>query len=329
MIDIYNEVAYVKDVLEKGISDNWKRETALLARYYKKSGMKKSEIKKLIKQECSAKGKKIYYDPIRHFRDIDSIVEREWKKDIPFRQIDKVEFSKEVLDWFMNLESSYVVSDDEVATLKTKRPKLTIKNQVINWQRTKYLFTLFIWTKIQENYLDTPDMHYLRKHTAKFRQDADLKKSFNLSHERNLMYDLGLLNVNFGLGIKAVFIENDVFKIPVTDENRITISGDDLYSCGYWLEKQKMGTFICQTCGKEIAHYSNSKQEKGRKYCKECLNHKNVIRTFTCVDCGEQVITSSLGTKACRCDDCNEVYKRKKQAEYKRIQRARAKNIAE
>lgn len=326
MIDIYNELEYVNNVLKNGISVNWERESALLARYYKQNGMKKSEIKKLLKKECAKKSREIFYNELIHFRKIDSIVEREWKKNIPFREISNVELSKEVLDWFLALEDTFILTDEQVKELKNKRPKLTIKNKVMNRQRVKYLFTLYIWTKIQANYLDTPEMHYLKKHYSKFRSDADLKSSFSMPNERNLMYDLGLIDVNFGLGIRLTFPEKyEVFNIPITEENKITLSGEDLYNCGYWLEKQKMGTFVCQTCGKVVAHYSDAKQEKGRKYCKECLNHKNRVRVFECVDCGEKVMTSSNDTKGCRCFNCNEKYRRDKQREYKRIQRARNK----
>ena len=163
----------------------------------------------------------------------------------------------------------------------------------MNWQRTKYLFTLYIWTKVQEHYLDKPNMHYLKQYYKRFKEDADLKTSFNMQRERDLLYDLGYIYVNFALGIDATFIrDNDVFRTPITDKNKVVLKGEDLYKCGYWLEKQKMGSFICQNCGKEFAHYSKNKQEMGRKYCKECseiVRHNNnnlVTKEITCVDCG-------------------------------------------
>ena len=103
-------------------------------------------------------------------------------------------------------------------------------------------------------------MHYLRGYEKKFKENADLNSSFNLKNERNLLFDLGYININHALGIDAIFMNNDVFKIPVTDENRIVLSGEDLYNCGYWLEKQKYGYYVCQNCGKEVLKKNKGKQ---------------------------------------------------------------------
>ena len=237
---------------------------------------------------------------------------------------------REVVDWFLNLEESVTLTDEEVATLKQKRPKVTIKNNVINWQRTKYLFTLYVWTKIQENYLDRPNMHYLKQYYKRFKEDADLKTSFNMQRERDLLFDLGYIYINYALGIDATFIkDNNVFQTPITDKNRVVLKGGDLYKCGYWLEKQKMGSFICQHCGKEFAHYSKTKQEKGRKYCKECAKNivnkrKNIeYNIIKCIDCDIEVKVDKLDHKTCRCFDCQE--KRDSELHRIRSQKYRAK----
>ena len=233
---------------------------------------------------------------------------------------------REVVDWFLNLEDSVVLTDEEVATLKQKRPKVTIKNNVINWQRTKYLFTLYVWTKIQENYLDRPNMHYLKQYYKRFKEDADLKASFNMQRERDLLFDLGYIYINYALGIDATFIkDNDVFQTPITDNNRVVLKGEDLYKCGYWLEKQKMGSFICQHCGKEFAHYTRSSKEKTRKYCKECainiVNKRTNIeyKIIKCIDCGMEVKISKYDTSTYRCEDCQQNYVRKKDRERKKF----------
>ena len=162
-------------------------------------------------------------------------------------------------------------------------------------------------------------MHYLKKYNKRFKHDANLKTSFNLTQERNLLYDLGFINVNYALGIDASFIKKyDVFNTPITDKNRIIIKGSqdegegDLFNCGYWLEKQKMGSFVCQNCGKEFAHYTHSFKEQSRKYCKECaniighnLNPYN--KTQICIDCGKEFDINPLQSKTIRCFNCQEI----------------------
>jgi hypothetical protein len=117
-------------------------------------------------------------------------------------------------------------------------------------------------------------MHYLRSYQKKFKEDANLNTAFNMQNERNLLYDLGLININYGLGIDVKFMRDyEVFKIPVTDKNKVIIKGKDLYNCGYWLEKQKNGSFICENCGNEFAYSGKLKKHKTgrpRKYCLEC-----------------------------------------------------------
>ena len=47
MIDIYDEMGYIKEVLEHGLSnDSWVKDCSLLAKYYRDEGYKKSEVKK-------------------------------------------------------------------------------------------------------------------------------------------------------------------------------------------------------------------------------------------------------------------------------------------
>lgn len=331
MIDIYDEVGYIKNILVSGISEKWERDAILLSRFYKQQGLKKSEIKERIKEKCE-KSKKFSYNHLVNFKRLNSIIDKAWKKEVPLREIKDIEIAQEVVDWFLGLEDMMTLSDEQVEEFKVKRPKIVIKNnKPINWARTKYLFTLYIWTKVQEHYLDKPYMHYLKKYNSRFKEDADLKSSFNMQHERDFLFDLGFIDINYALGINATFIEKyDVFKTPVTDKNRVIIStGEigqgDLYRCGYWLEKQKMGSFICQNCGREFAHYTTSKKEKSRKYCKECSDlirngvHSDKTRTFICIDCGKEVVVSNKNQKSVRCYQCQHKTRMQKDLERKRV----------
>ena len=49
MIDIYDEVGYIKEILENGLSYKWERDALLLCKYYKISGVKKSDCKNILK----------------------------------------------------------------------------------------------------------------------------------------------------------------------------------------------------------------------------------------------------------------------------------------
>ena len=330
MIDIYDEVGYIKTVLQDGLSEKWERDATLLTRYYKSQGEKKSEVKKKLKEKCEH-SRNFVYQPYVMYKRLNKVIDNAWKKEIPLREIREIVIPREVVDWFLNLEESVVLTDEQVQELKKKRPKVTIKNHVMNWQRTKYLFTLYIWTKVQEHYLDKPNMHYLKQYYKRFKEDADLKTSFNMQRERDLLYDLGYIYVNFALGIDATFIrDNDVFRTSINDKNKVVLKGEDLYKCGYWLEKQKMGSFICQNCKKEFAHYSKSPREMARKYCKDCAGkvNKNYSNDKPrnakeekrlCIDCGKEcVIFSKKDFKTCRCPECQEKHTRERKRLYMR-----------
>lgn len=321
MIDIYDELGYIKNVLSDGLSQKWERDATLLTRYYKMDGIKKSEAKKRIQQKCEEAAHRennpITYNHLVSYKRLNKIVDGAWKKDTTLRAIHGVTISKEVVDWFLNLETNTSLTDEEVAKYKKRRPNITIKkNNPMNWNRVKYLFTLYIWTKIQENYLDRPQMHYLKKFYKRFKEDAKLPASFSMQKERDFLYDLGYIDINYALGIETSFIEKyDVFKIPVTEENGVFIpTGEppegDLYNPGYWLEKQKMGSFTCQCCGKEFAYNSTGKNAHKQKYCKECANkvgHGKIgedTKTIFCIDCGIEVSINKRDGQTCRCAIC-------------------------
>jgi len=328
MIDIYDELGYIKNVLENGLSQKWERDVILLVRYYKMENLKRAEAKKQIQQKCEDAAHRaenpIIYNHLVSYKRLNKIIDNAWKKDVPLRAIHGVTIPKEVVEWFLNLENECFLTDEDVKYYKKRRPQITIKrNHPINWNRTKYLFTLYIWTKIQENYLDRPKMHYLKKYYKRFKEDANLPDSFSMQRERDFLFDLGFIGINYALGIETSFMDNyDVFKIPVTKDNAVFIptgepESGDLYHPGYWLEKQKMGSFVCQNCGKEFAYSSIGKNAHKQKYCKECaaiVGHgKNILeeKIIECMDCGIEVKISKYDNKTCRCFDCQKQFVRK------------------
>lgn len=305
MINIYDEVGHIKNVLENGFSRRWQEDAKLLVKYYRNNGEKKKDIREKIKKKCE-----MYipeYNKFTMFNTVNKIVESAWKDKTPLREIKQVEISKEILDWFLKLEKQKV-SEEQLNEIKNNKPNSHVTLKFWNWNRVKMLFTLYIWALIQKNYLDNYWMIQIERYGKQFKEDANLPSGFNILKESNNFYDLGYIFINSYRNIDIKFREFDVFKIPITDENRIVISGDDLYKCGYWLEKQKMGSFTCQRCGKEFAHYTNNKSEKQRKYCKECKNNILNGRTekiiINCVDCNKEIIILKRNHKTCRCKEC-------------------------
>ena len=302
MINIYDEVGHIKNVLENGFSRRWQEDAKLLVKYYRNNGEKKKDIKEKIKKKCE-----MYipeYNKFTMFNTVNKIVESAWKDKTPLREIKQVEISKEVLNWFLNLEKQKV-SEEQLKEIKNKKPNSHVTLKFWNFNKVKMLFTLYIWALIQKNYLENYWMIQIERYGKQFKEDANLPSGFNILKESNNLYDLGYIFINSYRNIDIKFREFDVFKIPITDENRIVISGKDLYKCGYWLEKQKMGSFICQRCGKEFAYKTKN---KNRKYCDDCSNiiQNNLANkiVINCCDCGKEIII--LKKNQCRCKSCQE-----------------------
>ena len=327
MIQIYNEEQHIKEVLEKGLNpDCWRKDLALLVKYFKSQNPrpKKSKIKEELIEKC-----------VRYVPDFDKIqdapktksyidkVWREWKVDgdnpSTLRIINHIDITKEELDWFLNLSESFTIDNDLKLSIQEKRFPAKIGNHPMTFTRVKFLFTLFIWTKIQNEYMGYGIYHDLDSCKAKLRKDADLPASFNILNERNILEDLGFVKTTEkNVDTLAIFFEKEpVFQTVLTEKNKVTLTEEDLYNCRKWLEKKKFGTFICKNCGKEFAHYSNKTNERKRKYCKECakiLKTHNPRKKY-CVDCGEELLELSDGRRRKRCATCQDLYENQKAAD--------------
>lgn len=306
LINIYDEVGHIKNVLKSGLSERWKEDAKLLIKYYRDSGIKKSEVKEIIKNKCERYVPN--YNRYTDYRVVNRLVDKAWKDTTPLREIKNVEFTREVLEWFLSLEKNKITESD-IEEIKRKKNNTHINFKFWNFSKVKCLFTLFVWALIQKNYLEYYRMMHIERFSKQFKQAANLPQNFNVLKELDNLYDLGYIYINSYRNIDLKFMDNEVFNIPITDKNRIIISGEDLYNCGYWLEKQKMGSFICQKCGKEIANYNKGSGRK-RKYCKECSkiiqNNLTEFISLNCVDCGKEIKILKKNIKTCRCGECQE-----------------------
>ena len=305
---------------------------ALLIKFWKSSPELKSkkEIKKLAIEKCIRYVPKFDENKVKRSPEIKKMVERIWKAwkidgDNPseLRTINSIGFSKDVLDWFLNLEENFVIDDEKKMKMQEMRFPARISNHPMTFTRIRFLFTLFVWASIQNQYANGL-YHNIDKCMKKLRADGDLPTSFNILNERNILEDLGFIKTtDKNVDLILDFIEKEpVFSIPITKENEIKIEGLDLYDCGKWLEKQKYSWFICEHCGKEVIDKSSkNKGRKPRKYCKECSKIiENDIVSFSpkfCVDCGaELIIKANLKHRFTRCPVCQETRNKKLQADW-------------
>ena len=324
MVDIYDELGYIKEVLSKGPSPTrWERDAKLLARFYASEGIKKSEAKQILTKKCETYCKETF-NRYRDYKRLNKAIDEAYKMNKQgkkLRAIKEIVISKEVLDWFLNLDETFEISEEKALEITTGR-KIKIKTKPLNFARVRMLFTLYVWTLIQSDYVNVPNVHYIKGCMKKFKTDADLSSSFSVNKEKDVLKDLGFLYINGKQGIDAIFInEYDVFKTPITEDNKIVIAGDDIYNCGFWLEKQKYGSYICEYCGREFAFKGKGKGEKSRKYCNDCFKElygKMETKTKICVDCGNPFLASSLDNTSVRCSNCQEEHRRKIKREYMR-----------
>ena len=299
---------------------------ALLIKFWKSPPELKSkkEIKKLAIEKCIRYVPKFDENKVKRSPEIKKMVERIWKAwkidgDNPseLRTINSIGFSKDVLDWFLNLEENFVIDDEKKMKMQEMRFPARISNHPMTFTRTRFLFTLFVWASIQNQYANGL-YHNIDKCMKKLRADGDLPTSFNILNERNILEDLGFIKTtDKNVDLILDFIEKEpIFSIPITKENEIKIEGLDLYDCGKWLEKQKYGFYVCQNCGKEIIKKSNPKGGRPNKYCPECA--KKIIDGVTmnlggsnyvtkCERCGKEIkLASKYSSHGHYCWDCRD-----------------------
>lgn len=282
MVDIFNERMYIKNILKDGFSSRWQRDALLLARYYKIEGMSKSEIKDHLVEKCELyiPGFNMYV----YYKTINKIIDEAWKNDTELRVIQQLEVDSEKINWFLN------------------QNQLTEKEQ-------RALFTIYGWSLIQSQYLKSPYWHSLSQYSSLFKESADIPVGTSLNTLKKKLCNLGYLksssNGRKSNGISkcilyAQFIEdNEILTSPVEEQNKITISYDDMYKLGNFLERYRKAGI------------------KGIKNKKNQMSKVDKIQIITCSNCGEEFAVSP-NNKRTLCDKCYKEYRKKKVAENKK-----------
>lgn len=123
-----------------------------------------------------------------------------------------------------------------------------------------------------------------------------------------------------GTNLKIVgFVDND-------SEPAIELGEDDYKELAYaYLNYKNGGYKHCKGCGKLFKMHKNS---PGRLYCKECgqKEDSSEFKIVKCIDCEVDFTINKYDTETCRCEDCNLIYQRKRNAIKNKAYRERMKN---
>lgn len=135
-------------------------------------------------------------------------------------------------------------------------------------------------------------------------------------------YEDGVLTEHtfVGTNLKIVaFVDNDSDVVMELGE-------DDYKELAYTYLNYKNGGYKhCKNCGRLFKMH---KSEPGRLYCKECGQkvETNEFKVIKCVDCLNEVVVNKFDTETCRCEECNMIYQRKRNAVKNRAYRERIKS---
>jgi len=122
----------------------------LLVKYWKSQGYSKKQVKDMCIEKCNRYVKN--FNSIKDGPDLKKSVDKVWrdwktKGENPskLREIDYVEFPKEVLDWFLALEDDFTITEEERDRINELRAPTKVKKTPMNFNRIKVLFTLYVW----------------------------------------------------------------------------------------------------------------------------------------------------------------------------------------
>lgn len=132
-----------------------------------------------------------------------------------------------------------------------------------------------------------------------------------------------------GILVEHTFVGTNLKVVGFIDDNSdavIELVEDDYKELAYaYLNYKNGGYKRCKGCGKLFKMHKNS---PGRLYCKECGQKEETkeFKVIQCMDCGEDFVVNKFDTETRRCEDCNLIYQRKRNAEKNKAYRERMKN---
>ena len=219
----------------------------------------------------------------------------------------------------INKAYKYKIKDvSSINITKKEMDKITSLNDI---RKEKIAFVILALAKYQnsESKRDNDTFYAKTSEIFKFARVVIPAKERDLYF--GFAYREGLLKQNFSIGynaLTAAFVDHD------EDEVVLTLDECDYLELAYsYLNYKNGGYKRCEVCGRWFKSKSNA--------AKYCSIHRPDYELSSdveieCIECGKRFLVNPLATEACRCEQCNSVYQRQRNAIKNKAYRNRIKN---
>lgn len=216
---------------------------------------------------------------------------------------------------YRNIASAKKYKFRDVAPVIITQSEIDKITGLSNIRKEKIAFVLLAIAKYYNNvsadnnnrmYISMSDLYKLARVAIPCKERAEYL---------HFAYENGILE-------EHTFVGTNLKIVPFVDNNSdsvIELREDDYKELAYTYLNYKNGGYKhCKGCGRLFKMH---KSEPGRLYCKECGQGQDTsnFKVIKCIDCGIDVVINTLNTKACRCENCQEI----KNKELKSIRNAK------
>ena len=209
-----------------------------------------------------------------------------------------------------------------IDNIRVTQSELDIISSLNNLRAEKVLFVLLCMAKQQKTSMGFTNK--LVKYSI-----TDLCKMARISvpaeDREYILYNIiqhGFLNYPKKNNTKCLFVTfiDDIGE-PVLSLDEIDCK-ELAYVYLNWKNDGK-GYTRCEKCNRLI----KQGKTKPRKYCEDCAKYEPIgEKTIICDDCGVEFRVDAKDTESCRCDVCNEIYQKERNAKKNKAYRERKKN---
>lgn len=223
---------------------------------------------------------------------------------------------------YRNIASAKKYKFRDVAPVVITQSEIDKITELSDIRKEKIAFVLLAIAKYYNNvsadnnnriYISMSDLYKLARVAIPCKERAEY---LHFAYEKGILEEHTFVGTNLKI---VSFVDNN-------SDSVIELGEDDYKELAYTYLNYKNGGYKhCKGCGRLFKMH---KSEPGRLYCKECGQKEESyeFKIVKCVDCEVNFTIGKYDTETCRCEDCNLVYQRKRNAIKNRAYRERIKN---